>query len=173
MTYILTAWSDRCPIWILTPKEQNIWKSWGFTLVPWIMGMRNCGLIFIMMASSNGNGFCVTGLCAGNSPVTGEFTAQRPVTRSFDTSVDLRLNKRQLSKQLWGWWFETPSRPSWRHCNDFHIFLYSIIWVRYGCSGSAIAADTIPIRRLISKRFRASSVTYTDGIMERSNGIWG
>ena len=26
------------------------------------------------------------------------------------------LNKR-LSKQSWGWWFETPSRPLWRHCN--------------------------------------------------------
>ena len=26
------------------------------------------------------------------------------------------LNK-QLSKQLWGWWFETPSRSLWRHCN--------------------------------------------------------
>ena len=30
---------------------------------------------------------------------------------------DLRLNKR-LSKQLWGWWSETPSRPLWLHCND-------------------------------------------------------
>ena len=19
---------------------------------------------------------------------------------------------------IWGWWFETPSRPVWRHCND-------------------------------------------------------
>ena len=28
----------------------------------------------------------------------------------------LHLNKR-LSKQSWGWWFETPSRPLWRHCN--------------------------------------------------------
>ena len=36
--------------------------------------------------------------CAGNSPVTGEFHAQRPVTRSFDVFFDLRLNK-QLSKQ--------------------------------------------------------------------------
>ena len=26
---------------------------------------------------------CVTGLCAGNSPVTGEFPAQRPVTRKM------------------------------------------------------------------------------------------
>ena len=32
-------------------------------------------------------------LCAGNSPVTGEFPAQRPVTRSFAVSFDLRLNK--------------------------------------------------------------------------------
>ena len=38
--------------------------------------------------------------CAGNSPVTDEFPAQRPVTRSFDVFFDLRLNKR-LSKQLW------------------------------------------------------------------------
>ena len=29
----------------------------------------------------------------------------------------LRLNKR-LSKQSWGWWFETPSHPLWRHCYD-------------------------------------------------------
>ena len=33
-------------------------------------------------------------LCAGNSPVTGEFPAQRPVTRSFDVFFDLCLNKR-------------------------------------------------------------------------------
>ena len=37
-----------------------------------------------MVTSSNGNIFCVTGLCVGNSPVIGEFPAQRPVTRSFD-----------------------------------------------------------------------------------------
>ena len=37
-------------------------------------------------------------ICAGNSPVPGEFTTQRPVTRSFDVFFDLRLNKR-LSKK--------------------------------------------------------------------------
>ena len=56
-------------------------------------------------------------LCAGNSPVSGEFPAQRPVARSFDVFFDLRLNKR-LSKQSWGWWFETPSCPIWRQCNE-------------------------------------------------------
>ena len=55
-------------------------------------------------------------ICAGNSPVTGEFPAQRPVTQSFDVFFDLRLNRR-LSKQSWGWWFETPSCSLWRHCN--------------------------------------------------------
>ena len=55
-------------------------------------------------------------ICVGNSPVPGEFSAQRPVTRSFDVLFDLRLNQR-LSKHSWGWWFETLSRPLWRHCN--------------------------------------------------------
>ena len=56
-----------------------------------------------MMTSSNGNIFRVTG------PLCGEFPTERPVTRSFDVLFDLRLNKR-LSKQSWGWRFETPSR---------------------------------------------------------------
>ena len=55
-------------------------------------------------------------LCAGNSPVTGEFPSQRPVTESFDVFFDLRLNER-LSKQAWGRWFETPSCSLWRHSN--------------------------------------------------------
>ena len=37
-------------------------------------------------------------LCAGNSPVTGEFPAQRPVAWGFDVFFDLRLNER-MSKQ--------------------------------------------------------------------------
>ena len=76
---------------------------------------RNAGW-FIMMTSSNENIFRVTGhLC-------GEFTGHRwiprtkAVTRSLEVFFDLRLNK-PLSKQSWGWWFETPSRSLWRHCN--------------------------------------------------------
>ena len=70
-----------------------------------------------MLTSSNGNTFRVTGLCAGNSPGTGEFSAQRLVTRGFDVFFDLHPNKR-LSKQSWDWWFETPSRPLWRLSNN-------------------------------------------------------
>ena len=60
-------------------------------------------------------------LCVVNSMVTGEFPSQRPVTWSFDVFFDLRLNK-WLSKQSWGWWFETPSSSLWRHCNDLEIW---------------------------------------------------
>ena len=56
-------------------------------------------------------------ICAGNSPVPGEFPTQRPVTRSFDVYFDLRPNK-CLSKQSWGWWFETLSCSLWRHRNE-------------------------------------------------------
>ena len=55
-------------------------------------------------------------IVAGNSLVTDEFPAQRSVTQGFDVFVDVHLNTR-LSKQWWGWWFETPSRPLWCQCN--------------------------------------------------------
>ena len=63
-----------------------------------------------MMTSSNGNIFRVTG------PSCGEFTGHRwiPLTKSSGAELwccffICALNKR-LSKQGWGWWFETPSR---------------------------------------------------------------
>ena len=52
-------------------------------------------------------------LCAGNSPVPGEFPTQRPVTRSFDVFFDLRLNKR-LGKQSQGW---SDLRRNRAHCD--------------------------------------------------------
>ena len=36
-------------------------------------------------------------ICAGNSPVPGEFPAQRPVTRSFGVFFDLHPNKRLIN----------------------------------------------------------------------------
>ena len=69
------------------------------------------------MTSANGNISALLTICVGNSPVPGEFHAQRPVTRSFGVLFDLRLNN-GVSKQWWGWWFETPSCPLWRHRND-------------------------------------------------------
>ena len=50
-------------------------------------------------------------LCEGHPSVTGGFSSQRPVTRSFDVFLDLRVNKR-LNKQSRCRWFETLL---WRH----------------------------------------------------------
>ena len=79
------------------------------------------------MTSSNGNIFRVTGPLCGDFTGPGKFPTQRPVTRSFDVFFDLRLNKR-LSKQPWGWWFETPSWSSWRQCNvEIHSLRGSVV----------------------------------------------
>ena len=73
-------------------------------------------LSLFMMTSSNGNIFRVT------DPLYAEFTGHRWTHRSKASDAepwcfyDLRPNKR-LSKQSWGWWFEMPSWPLWRHNN--------------------------------------------------------
>ena len=91
--------------WIASTDASNTELWWILCCWPQLR------LLCTMMTSSNWNTFRVAGhLC-------GEFPAQRPVMRSFDIFFDLRLNKR-LGKQSWGWWFETLSRPLWRHSND-------------------------------------------------------
>ena len=92
----------------------------------------------IMMTSSNGNIFRVTGTSCG------EFTGHRwfPRTRSFDVFFDLRMNKR-LSKQSWGWWFETPSRSLWRHYNDVDPFWRITKICTRLCHGCFIGSEAI------------------------------
>ena len=46
---------------------------------------------------------------------------------SFDVFFDLHPNKR-LSKQPWGWWFETPPWSLWRQCDDSNFFAVRISW---------------------------------------------
>ena len=50
-----------------------------------------------------------------------------PATQSFDVFFDLRLINR-LSKQWWGWWFETPLLTLWRHCNLYSSQLLHRHW---------------------------------------------
>ena len=83
-------------------------------------------------------------ICAGNSPVPGEFPTQRPVTRSFDVYFDMRPNKR-LSKQSCGWWFETLSHPFWRHRNEYRIrawtsnYIHGFLWKAITCLSTCLA----------------------------------
>ena len=106
---------------------------------------------FGMMTSWNGDIFRTTGHLWGNSLVTSEFHAQRPVMRSFDIFFDLRLNKR-LSQQSGGWWFEMPSHPLWRYCNG-----YFMTWWHHGmerlsilltiCEGNPLGNSGFPSQR--------------------------
>ena len=104
MACLIMAWNvkSRCHMSSL-PGTLGLAHSYNRVLYP-----------RIMMTSSNGSIFRVTGPLWGNSPVTGEFPSQRPVTRSFDVFFDLRLIKR-LRKQSRRRWFETPMRSLWRH----------------------------------------------------------
>ena len=63
---------------VVTSEHENVAKSW------WRHQMETFSALLA--------------ICAGNSPVPGEFPAQRPVTWSFDVFFDMHLNKR-LSKQ--------------------------------------------------------------------------
>ena len=57
-------------------------------------------------------------------------------TRSFDVFFDLHPNKR-LSKQCWGWWFETQSCPLWRH----RYGIQTPVWRDLLCWGQFISWD--------------------------------
>ena len=65
-------------------------------------------MVNLMMTSSNGNIFCVTG------PLCREFNGHRRGALMFSV---ICAWKKRLSKQSWRWWFERPSSPLWRHCN--------------------------------------------------------
>ena len=114
------------------------------------------------MSSSNGNISRVTGhLC-------GEFTCPRgiPRTKASDAELwyfffDLRRNKR-LSKQSWGWWFETLSRPLWRHCN----WQSTARHVMTGLAGSEKVVLTMR-----QKNYLPGMLTRCDNIM-RANKQW-
>ena len=126
-TYIHPGMKKKCPVWHCgnrietsdlrsrkvgvgnnrsrkynTHRHHNSWGSdW-----PRLQEKKSDGIPW--WRHQKGTSSALLALCAGNSPVTDEFPAQRTVTRGFGVFFDLRLNER-LSKQRWGWWFETPS----------------------------------------------------------------
>ena len=67
-------------------------------------------------------------ICAGihRSPVNSPHKGQWHGALIF--FFDLSPNKR-LSKQSWGWWFETPSRPLWRHRYALMETNVSYLWL--------------------------------------------
>ena len=96
---------------------------------------------------SNENIFRVTGhLC-------GECTGHRWIPRRKASDAELwlffylRLNKR-LSKQSRSWWFQTQSRPLWRHSDDvicYHLLIWFVLafWGFQNDSGTITACGQI------------------------------
>ena len=103
--------------WIGAPGVETTTAHDTTTSCTYFMG---CIVVLIrMMTSSNGNIFRVTG------PLCGEFTGPRWIPRTKASDAERwcflwsaaewtveRLNK-WLSKQSWGWWFETLPGPLW------------------------------------------------------------
>ena len=112
-----------------------------------------------MMTSSNGDIFRITDhLC-------GEFTGHQwiPYTKASDVELwcflCLHLNKR-LSKQSWGWWFEMPSRPLWRHCNEIARFM-GPTWVLSAPGGSHVSPMNLAIRAWLLMIWASAAIVFT------------
>ena len=149
-----------------SPNRHPTFDKIGMAVITWLRPGK------YMMTSSNGNIFRVTGICAGNSPVPGEFPAQRPVTRSYHVFFDLCLNK-PSSKQSWGWWFETLSRPLWQHCNgakchSLHIGSVSITPITDTCDPSTLCLSIL--LKYIHFRPNNLSSRYTVGFQYSFSG---
>ena len=145
--------------------------------------MRPCYLYNVMMTSSNGNIFRVTGPLCGEFTGPGELPTQRPVMRSFDVFFDLRLNKR-LSKQPWGWWFETPVWSLWRHRNGEFRYWWDMLrhpvtfllhslkypWINYrscNCNWSAM-----PLCGTLCYIWRCHNDIEIRGIEKKAPSLW-
>ena len=150
MTYIIKGWSDKIA-YVRNPemcRSVLIWHQFIFVLqcTSWRHQMESFSALLA--------------LYAGNSPVTGEFPAQRPVTWRFDAFFDLCLNKR-LSKQSWGWWFDTPSFPLWRRCNANGK---NICYLHYICTRSCSA--------LFSCGYIIIEENFGENIMNYYSQVW-
>ena len=116
----------------LCTKKENICRSltvYYITAMMNMMSMRSVGYLGcqfqglivcihnVKWSVLSLNIFCVTGLLCG------EFAGHRWIRLTkaqwrgaMMFSLICTLDKR-LSKQSWDWWFETPQRSLWRHCN--------------------------------------------------------
>ena len=98
--------------------------------------------------------------------VTGEFPAQRTVTRSFDVFFDLRLSQ-QLSKQSICWCFETPSRSLWRHCNGLSVFCYGLVPVDFSVALEITSIAPMRVKQFLKLCEMYHTYTRKDNIILR------
>ena len=115
--------SCRCFLWCDPDQsvEQTVAGDWDTTMPTWIV----CNFVIDLSQKFHNHDDVIKwkhsplywpfmqGIhrSAVNSPHKGQWRG------ALMFSFIYTLNKR-LTKQSWGWWFETPSRSLWRYCND-------------------------------------------------------
>ena len=122
---MLAPWTLLSGIWMYFNQVFQP-TDWILSSLPWKELSRYQRLLDTdryMMTPSNGNLFRVTGLLCG------EFTGHWWIPRTKTSGAELwcflwSAPNKQLSKQWWDGWFEKPSRPLWRHCNDLCILMH-------------------------------------------------
>ena len=151
---------------ITTTKNNNhvqISKSkWNSSPKTKLVTSEKNRAITAIMTSSNGNIFRVTG------PLCGEFTGPRWIPRAKANDAELWcflwsvMNKR-LSKQSWGWWFETPTHPLWRHRN---VYWENISYSYTNTSNIQTRLNSSSLFRWLAMKMAFETASFTSG--ERS-----
>ena len=117
-------WKAFLGVWLMGSQH-----GWGNGLVPWgtkplhqpmlikINDDRQCHWVTIIHDDViKWKHFRVTGPLCGES-VKSLHKGQRRGALMFSLICALNMLNKRLSKQSWGWWFETSMHSLWRHCN--------------------------------------------------------
>ena len=95
-----------------------------------------------MMTSSMETFSALLAVCVGNSPVTGEFPAQRPVTRGLNAFFYLRLNKREAGDLR-------------RHCDHYDVTVMQLSDLQTNCSDVILMTGYQVLVPIMSARLHA------------------
>ena len=109
----ITQW-DVVIYHIRTPTQFSIELGCGW----WVIAFRNVHYIYDVIKWKHFPCYWPSVREIHWSPVNSPHKSQWRGALMF--SLICALNKR-LSKQSWGWWLETPSRPLWRNCNVVYM----------------------------------------------------
>ena len=146
---LFTAHSSLC---LVSDRRHVIIRTNGYLLHGRINALLCLDELWLIIQSStvtwsNGNIFRVTG------PLCGEFSGHGwiPLTNASDAELwcffHLRV-KKPLCKQWRRRWFETPSCPVWRHCNDIHV-MFLLMYCQWNLGLPIFAAQKRYNRKLL------------------------
>ena len=94
-------------------------------------------------------------LCEGNSPITGEFRSQRPVTQSFDVFIDLRLNSWANHRDHSAHYDVTVMGKTYSNWLVFHLHVWPVSCISNVTYDTYVCTLwTIPISRTFINKHR-------------------